>query len=575
MFARTAWAAVKTASTQPRYVRSSLVAAGGAATLLGVYTLTASPFQADAPATPFVPPPPTEHRFPLLSTYAWGNNKARTAAPSSSAARLPVPTYVPLFDGVGFRDVQITDTLGVAIDADGHLVQWGPAFDADHPCTPTKTQAGYDLQRVQISGQKIYALTRGGHIYVFPTKKAMDAAPSSGTTWLGTASKEGRLQADAKFTEIAAGAHHVLALSRDGRVYSVPSDAHANDYGQLGYSNVKLTSMDPGSSTLVDARLEPKVVRKARLGTAEPAPATSTAVPCADTELQYAPVLRPIPSLQDVRIAQIAAGSLHSVARTPDGRVLTWGCNMQGQLGLGARLTFDTIAVPSEVSWPTSLVGKQATCTQIAAGGMNTFFVVQSRGAPMDNETRKQQPALSSRIDVLAVGGGQRGTLGHGQRNQAYGVPVRVKGVSGLQEYSEQTHSMQPIGVHAISVGASGHCAVVMDAPSLGDETRRDVYVWGNNDQAQLGHGKKGGHTAVPSLLTLVPRTASSTSHADGAPDAADNEEESSMPLHRILLVSRAKERVQTFDHTERRGRAVEQRIVAGESCMAIYPAVL
>ncbi|GLU21823.1 hypothetical protein SLE2022_379390 [Rubroshorea leprosula] len=42
---------------------------------------------------------------------------------------------------------------------------------------------------------------------------------------------------------------------------------------------------------------------------------------------------KPIPSLEDVRIIQIASGGYHSLALTDEGKVLSWGHGGQGQLG--------------------------------------------------------------------------------------------------------------------------------------------------------------------------------------------------------------------------------------------------
>lgn len=45
---------------------------------------------------------------------------------------------------------------------------------------------------------------------------------------------------------------------------------------------------------------------------------------------------RPVPSLENVKIIQIASGGYHSVALTDDGKVLSWGHGGQGQLGHGS-----------------------------------------------------------------------------------------------------------------------------------------------------------------------------------------------------------------------------------------------
>ncbi|OVA01062.1 Regulator of chromosome condensation [Macleaya cordata] len=43
--------------------------------------------------------------------------------------------------------------------------------------------------------------------------------------------------------------------------------------------------------------------------------------------------LQPVPSIQDVRISQIACGGYHSLALTDEGKVLSWGHGGHGQLG--------------------------------------------------------------------------------------------------------------------------------------------------------------------------------------------------------------------------------------------------
>lgn len=45
---------------------------------------------------------------------------------------------------------------------------------------------------------------------------------------------------------------------------------------------------------------------------------------------------RPVPSLEKVRVIQIASGGYHSLALTDDGKVLSWGHGGQGQLGHGS-----------------------------------------------------------------------------------------------------------------------------------------------------------------------------------------------------------------------------------------------
>ena len=50
-----------------------------------------------------------------------------------SSRTVPTPSELDAFRGVGFRDVQLSKSYGVAIDAAGDVVQWGAGYDSDAP----------------------------------------------------------------------------------------------------------------------------------------------------------------------------------------------------------------------------------------------------------------------------------------------------------------------------------------------------------------------------------------------------------------------------------------------------------
>lgn len=474
-------------------------------------------------------------------------------------------------------------------------MQWGTGFsDALDPkaaLQPQRTLVGKDIVRLQLCGPKIYALSRSGAIYVFASERLKQLTPGS---WLdklpGAAASidyvklstvaDGR-STNERFVSIAAGKHHLLALSRGGTVWSIPVDEHANAYGQLGYSQTALNAApdaDAKQVESIDWRLEPKIVARKKLAGASPSaipdatldvptaglPAGSVWVP--PSSIRFATQLRPIPSLRDVEMAQIAAGLEHSAARTPGGRVVTWGRNTHGQLAHGESAFGDTIAVPTEVAWPRSVVGSDARCTNVVAGANNTFFVMHSRGAPVakDDDVPAALASATERVDVLAAGSGERGTLGNALRPQVCSAPVRVKSVSGLLEYSEEERTMAPIGIRALTVGPKGQCALVVDVRSTGEQNHRDVYVWGANDEYQLGNGKHV-HLATPVLLTLpLPEDTSSSKQGP--------------TLNRLLLVERRKAPGAAYapdGRASQRTYHIEQQIVAGGDAMAIYGRVV
>jgi len=195
-----------------------------------------------------------------------------------------------------------------------------------------------------------------------------------------------------------------------------------------------------------------------------------------------------------VNVDQIAAGKRNSFIKTTNGRVLGWGANEYGQIGLGKSVTLETIMRPTEVvlwrSVPKDVVSK---CAGISAGGDLTVFTVE----------RSDGSAIRT-IDVLTCGNGQWGGLGNALYRNAQNEPGRAKNVSGLLEFSEQTQNLQPITPHAISISPSpaGHIVLTLDTQTHGGPggSGRDVLLWGANYDWQLGNGKRSS-LAVPTTL--------------------------------------------------------------------------
>ncbi|WFD44597.1 hypothetical protein MPSI1_003265 [Malassezia psittaci] len=544
------------------------------------------------------PMPSTQRTFPMCSVVAWGSNAHKVVAPQSSKSSVKTPTPIPAFDGVALRDLQLAKTYGAAVDADGDVLQWGTGFiddqDAKSPITPLKTLIGKDIVQLQLSGPKIFALARNGSIYVIASsrKKQSVAAKSWRDTWLSsspvidyvklTASLDSK-PSKQKFVSISAGEHHLLALSQQGMVWSLPVDEYANEYGQLGYTTTTLNAMsvsEPNHLISIASRLEPKIISRKKLANSDVHPkdlplVNVSADVSSDTslldsdEIRFATELRPVPALRDIPMAQIATGLQHSAAKSTAGRVVTWGRNTHGQLALGESVFGDTIAVPTEVRWPAAILGPNAECTDVIAGGNNTMFVMRSTQAPsakQDDDQSSRPGAPKPRIDLIAAGSGGCGSLGNALRQQVCSLPVRVKNVSGLMEYNESQHALVPIPFRSVSIGSGGECALVMDSAPIGNETRRDVWVWGNNEQYQLGNGK---HTnlAAPVLLTLASKDSQADAFLGQTP-----------PQNRVLLVERAKVQGASYAIDGRgtqRKYTIAQHIVANADAMAIYGRIL
>ena len=76
--------------------------------------------------------------------------------------------------------------------------------------------------------------------------------------------------------------------------------------------------------------------------------------------------------LQNRSIISISHGDHHSVALTSDGKLLTWGKDRHGSLGLGVESDF-LLKEPREVVFPT---GKYTKCIRATASGWHTGALV-------------------------------------------------------------------------------------------------------------------------------------------------------------------------------------------------------
>ena len=158
-----------------------------------------------------------------------------------------------------------------------------------------------------------------------------------------------------------------------------------------------------------------------------------------------------------------AAVELHEPGVQTDGRVLSWGENLNGQLGNGTALP-STDPVPALIALGQAVTGVVA----VAAGQAHTV-------------------ALKADGTVLAWGWNAWGQLGDGTAtSRSMAVTVTAEGQPPV-----------PLsGVIAISAGALHSVALKADGT---------VWTWGNNDFGQLGYGVVGGvHYRAQMVGTLT-----------------------------------------------------------------------
>lgn len=318
---------------------------------------------------------------------------------ATSQLQVRKPRYLASLSGQSFRDLALHERYACAVTPSGDLVQWGSGFSTDQ--SPTVSLRGQNVVQVALTQNKIYARTKSGKVLIVPASKedqidtSKKPLPSISFLWKIFGFKDpgshfvqmviaNQDRKSKKVVDISAGRSHVLALGEDGRAMVAACDTGANDCGQLG-----------GGRLLVDA-----VSSKANNQTA-----------IVESDIEYDTTLKDIPALRNLSVQQLVAGDRHSLALTSEGRVLAWGNNSLGQLGLGGGYAFPTIPAPTEANLGASYPKSARIAVQkLYAGGDQSYFLV-SREDIKSSAGADYTESGDRRIyeDLLAAGNGMYG----------------------------------------------------------------------------------------------------------------------------------------------------------------------
>ena len=189
----------------------------------------------------------------------------------------------------------------LALDSSGKVYSWGDnqygqlgyttdsISDNTEPRQITDFPAGIVINKIAAGELFSLALTSGGRVYAWG-KNSYGQHGNGGTT-RSTSPVASDLPSSVSTKAIAAGPYFSLALTTGGQVYSWGD----NSQGQLGYDTAN------------------------------------------DSDYSAVPTL--VSALSGKTITAIAAGSFHSLALTDEGRVYSWGYNLNGQLGDGTEVS--------------------------------------------------------------------------------------------------------------------------------------------------------------------------------------------------------------------------------------------
>ncbi|KAK7373500.1 hypothetical protein VNO80_06910 [Phaseolus coccineus] len=209
---------------------------------------------------------------------------------------LYVPTLNPHLDNL--RTLALGGLHSVALTSAGEVFTWGyGGFGAlghsvyHRELFPRLVKGSWEgtIKHIATSGTHTAAITESGELYIWGRDEG------DGRLGLGP----GR------------GPDHAGGLSIPSRVKELPYPVAAASCG--GFFTMVLT--EDGQLWNWGANSNYELGRGDKTGGWKP---------------------RPVPSLENVEIIQIASGGYHSLALTGDGKVLSWGHGGQGQLGHGS-----------------------------------------------------------------------------------------------------------------------------------------------------------------------------------------------------------------------------------------------
>lgn len=470
--------------------------------------------------------------------YAWGSNTGKVAAPDSNEAYIKTPRRISWFDDVLLRDIKLDRQFGAAVLENGDLVQWGKGY-SEETAEPTTTLRGKNLQQIAISRDRIIALSKNGTVYSVPASKAEqeNGVKLSESSWLPGWSST---------SDISYRILKPQGLSSKEKVSKLSGGL---EHVLLLTNNGRLFSAASGSEDFPS---------RGQLGIPG---LTWTTRPQGSFDQCHE-----ISTLKGFEIEKIASGDHHSLALDKEGRVFSFGDNSSGQLGFEYSSEAPYVDMPSLLPISRMYQGTNQTpkVTSIAAGGLNSFFTVDATRVLGHNEDPSEVRTLGRiTADTWSCGQGIKGALGNGRWTHIQGMPTRIPSLSGLFEYDEKSNSVVPIRLASISAGSTHASAVMSNITFLetseksSDDTTNwgaDVVWWGGNEFFQLGTGKRN-NVATPLYIRPL--------------DTAAEVEAGRKDMHRFHVTPRHTVKVKG-------GRQVsmEQRIECGRNVTAVYSGV-
>ncbi|KAG7613737.1 Regulator of chromosome condensation RCC1 [Arabidopsis suecica] len=304
-----------------------------------------------------------------------------------------VPNLNPLFEEHSIRCIALGGLHSVALTHQGDVFTWGyGGFGAlghkvyTRELVPRRVDDSWDckISAIATSGTHTAAITESGELYMWGREEGdgrLGLGPGRGPNEGGGFSVPSKVKAlTVPVASVSCGGFFTMALTKEGQLWNWG----ANSNYELG--------------------------RGDNLGGWEP---------------------MPVPSLEGVRITQIACGGYHSLALTEEGKVLSWGHGGHGQLGSSS---LRNQKVPTEIE---ALADKKIVF--IASGGSSSAAITDGGELWMWGNAKDFQLGVPGLPEIQTT-------------------PVEVN-------FLTEEDECQPHKVISISIGASHALCLVSRSP--------------------------------------------------------------------------------------------------------------
>lgn len=279
--------------------------------------------------------------------YAWGWNWHGQLGVEDRGVKIK-PVKVRLPANVKFTQVAAGSGHSLAVSKNGDVYAWGENSDGQigdgtedkDAWAPIKINGGEaaGVKFVAVAAGQEFSLALDNHGIVYGwgyndtgTLGMKDNRPR-------VLPEQANMPQGVKFSQIAAGGYHALALTTGGALYTWG----LNDRGQRGLDTSKSQSL--AMTPVAVGKKFTKIAAGERfsvaLGTDGKVYVWGSYEPLTIDGYTTKPILTPTAiapkgKYKKVRFVDIAAGSDHVVALGDNGRVFAWGMNRFGQLGNG------------------------------------------------------------------------------------------------------------------------------------------------------------------------------------------------------------------------------------------------